>query len=55
MCNLSEGIYECGRDDERVKAIQSVMASLKVSVQPAMEIICISEEEQEKYVAVISS
>ena len=53
MCNLSEGIYERGRDDERVAAIRNVMASLRVSVQRAMEILCIPKEEQKKYAAFI--
>ncbi len=54
MCNLSEGIYERGRNDERVAAIRNVMESLKVSVHKAMEILCIPKEEQKKYAAFIS-
>ena len=53
MCNLSEGIYKRGRDDERVAAIKNIMASLKVSVHRAMKILCIPKDEQNKYVAFI--
>ena len=56
MCNLSKGIREDGRKEgeaigelkERLKNINALMDSLKVSALDAMEILKFSPEEQQK-------
>ena len=56
MCNLSKGIREDGRKEgeaigelkERLKNVNALMDSLKVSALDAMEILKFSPEEQQK-------
>ena len=52
MCNLSKGIREegeaIGELKERLKNVNALMDSLKVSALDAMEILKFSPEEQQK-------
>ena len=52
MCNLSKGVREDGRAEgelkERLKNVNALMDSLKVSALDAMEILKFSPEEQQK-------
>ena len=56
MCNLSQGVREDGRAEgeaqgklkERLKNVNAIMDSLKVSALDAMKILKISPEEQQE-------
>lgn len=42
-----------GKDLERISSIRNVMKSLNVTVNRAMDILCIPPEEQKKYISLV--
>ena len=42
-----------GKDSERLNSIRNVMKSLNVTVNRAMEILCIPADEQKKYISLL--
>jgi hypothetical protein len=58
MCNISEGIEERGIRQgirqTKCENIKSVMESLDVSVERAMDILGISEDDRDEYIKMLA-
>lgn len=54
MCNLSEGVMAKGRAEGRAEAtatlIRNLMDSASISLEKAMSMLKISEEDRKKYI-----
>ena len=63
MCNLSQGVMERamekgvakGRDDALLQAIKSVMDSLKLSSDAAMDVLKVPSADRAKYRTMLQS
>lgn len=57
MCNLSEGVMAKGRAEGRAEAtvtlIRNLMDSASISIEKAMSMLKISEEDREKYIELL--
>lgn len=47
MCNFSEGIWEDGKAEGRAEMVRNLMRNLSLSIERAMEVLGIPEEERE--------
>lgn len=58
MCNLSEGVMARGRAEGRAEAtatlIRNLMDSASISLEKAMSMLKISEEDREKYIELLA-
>lgn len=49
MCNLSQGIFEKGREKGIANSLLNVMSNLEMTAEQAMEVLNIPQNEHEKY------
>ena len=49
MCNLSQGIFEKGREEGIMNSLRNLMNNLKMTAEQAMEVLNIPQNEHEKY------
>lgn len=49
MCNLSQGVKEEGRQEERLLLLKNLMKNMKMSVEQALAALGIPEADWQKY------
>ena len=59
MCNLSDGVearrIRKGIETATVKSIESLMETLKLTAEQAMDALKVPKEEREKYIGMLSN